>query len=265
MGGKILLIENDIFLGEKIVQTLTNNLYEVVWSKDGTQGFQKISEIKPDLILLDVGMPNMTGYEILTAKTKDAALKDIPVVIISDSGDSVEISRVLALGVRDDLVKVQLTPEEGLAKVKNQLGEKVLDISTGAVPSGASLNGKKILWIEDDEFLSSIITQRLAKEKGIVMSGTKGGDVVGLAEHEMPDIIMLDILLPGMDGMEILKQLKSNGKTKHIPVIVFSNFDDKTKIEQSKDLGAAGFFVKASINLDEIVNEMRKAIAAHPA
>ena len=143
--------------------------------------------------------------------------------------------------------------------------EKILDISTGDAPSGVSLEGKKILWIEDDEFLSSIITQRLAKEKSIVISGTRGEDVVELAGHEMPDIIMLDILLPGMDGMEVLAKLKSNEKTKHIPVIVFSNFDDKTKIEQSKSLGAAGFFVKASINLDEIVNEIKKAISTHPA
>ncbi|MDO8575975.1 MAG: response regulator [bacterium] len=143
--------------------------------------------------------------------------------------------------------------------------EKILDISTGGASSEVSLEGKKILWIEDDEFLSSIIAQRLAKEKGVVVSGTRGEDVVGLAEHEMPDIIMLDILLPGMDGMDVLAQLKSNGKTKHIPVIMFSNFDDKTKVEQSKKLGAAGFFVKASVNLDEIVNEIRKAVSTRSA
>ncbi len=128
-----------------------------------------------------------------------------------------------------------------------------------------SLEGKKILWVEDDDFLSGIIAQRLGKEKSIFINSVRGEEVMGLAEQEAPDIIVLDILLPGMDGIDILARLKANEKTKHIPVIMFSNLDDTSKVEKSKSLGAVGFFLKASVDLDEVVNEIKKAISGHPA
>ncbi len=262
MAERILIIEDDTLLGERLSEILKNNLYEVTWSRDGAHGFQKISETRPDLVLLDIGMPTMTGYEILEAKAKDAALRNIPVIIISNSAEPVEISRVLSLGVKDYLVKVQLTPEEVLEKVKNQLMHSGgLDISTPSASLAISLKGKKILWAEDDEFLSYLIVNRLTQEEPVLINSTKGEEVVGLAEKEMPDIIILDILMPNLDGIEILSRLKANEKTKRIPVIMFTNLDDKSKAEESRKLGAVGFFLKASVNLDEIINEIKTAIS----
>ncbi len=258
---KILIIEDDMLLGELLSKTLRKNLYEVQWSHDGANGLQQIREFRPDLVLLDINLPSMNGYEILDAKAKDAAIKDIPVIVVSNSGEPVEISRILPLGVVDYLVKVQLTPEEVLEKVKNQFAHNERSGSAHDTPRASVLKGKKILWVEDDDFLINLIARKFAKEESILVTSRRGGEVVSLAEKEAPDIIMLDILMPDMDGIEILSHLKANEKTKGIPVIMFSNLDDESKAAECRKLGAVGFFVKAQVNLDEIVNEISKAIS----
>jgi DNA-binding response OmpR family regulator len=260
---KVLIIEDDQLLGELLKETLKKSQYEVEWAEDGVRGMQQIKEFQPDLILLDIAMPRMDGYEVLSAKAKDATMKDIPVIIISNSGEPVEISRVLPLGVTDYLVKVQLTPEEVLEKVRSQFARGTPSApATGGQPATSLLKGRKILWVEDDDFLIGLIARRISKEQSDLITSRKGGDVVALAEKEAPDIIMLDILMPDMDGLEILAHIKANEKTRDIPVIMFSNLDDETKIAECQKLGAAGFFVKAKVDLDEIINEIVRALPA---
>lgn len=265
MQKKILIIEDNALLGELLSETLKKNQYEVLWSEDGAHGLQKIKEFKPDLVLLDIGLPSMNGYEILDAKAKDAAVKDIPVIIISNSGEPVELGRVLPLGVVDYLVKVQLTPEEVLEKVRGQFAHRKSDTHATHASPASSLKGKKILWVEDDDFLIDLIARKFAHEEAVLITSRRGGEVVTLTEKEAPDIIMLDILMPDLDGVEILSRLKANEKTKGIPVIMFSNLDDESKTAECHALGAVGFFVKAKVNLDEIVNEIKTVISHHLA
>lgn len=132
-------------------------------------------------------------------------------------------------------------------------------------PEGAGLaplsTPKKILWVEDDSFLTNIIAQKLSEQHWELLYALEGASALKIAEKEQPDVIVLDILLPGMDGLEVLTQLKANEGTKHIPVLMFSNFDDPTKIEQSKALGAEDFFVKAMTSLETIIAEIQKIVS----
>lgn len=261
---KILIIEDEAFLGELLSGTLKKNGYEVLWAQDGAGGLQRIKDTRPDLVLLDINLPSMNGYEILDAKAKDPAIREIPVIVISNSGQPVEISRVLPLGVTDYLVKVQLTPEEVLEKVRDLFARRIQDAATDDAATEPSLAGKKILWAEDDDFLISILSRRFVKEGLGIVIGKRGDEILTLAEKEMPDIIILDILMPDMDGVEILSRLKENERTKHIPVMMFSNLDDEAKMAECHKIGAASFFVKAKMNPDEIVSEIGKALRQRP-
>lgn len=258
---KILIIEDDELLGELLSQTMKKNGYAVHWAHDGVEGLEAIKAFMPELILLDISMPRMNGYEVLEAKAKEPAIKDIPVIIISNSGEPVEINKVLALGVSDYLVKVQLTPEEVLEKVQSQLAHLDLNTPASSASSKVSLKGKKILWAEDDDFLVSLISQKFTKEGATLFISGRGNAVVPLAEKEMPDIIMLDFLMPELTGLEILTRLKADEKTKHIPVIMFSNLDDESKSAECLKLGAVSYFIKAKMDLDEVMNEIKKVIA----
>ena len=143
---KILIIEDDIFLGDVLVRKLQNDSYDVLLSRDGAEGLKKISEFKPDLILLDIVLPSMNGYEILEAKAKDENIKDIAVIVISNSGQPVEISRVLALGVKDYLVKAQFDPDEVLAKVRSELSKNKSAVEDSG-SDASSLQRKKVMLV----------------------------------------------------------------------------------------------------------------------
>lgn len=262
MAKKILIIEDDVFLGDVLIQKLKTDGYETVLARDGAEGFAKIKEFKPDLVLLDIILPNMNGYEILEGKQKDPDIASIPVIIISNSGQPVEINRALALGVKDYLVKAQFDPEEVLVKVRLQLRGTTETTPTAAkTDSSSDLSGKKIMWVEDDRFLSDIIARKLSTTNCSLVHANDGEEALEILPKEMPDIILLDILLSGMDGFEILKRIKENEKTKAIPVIMLSNLGQKSDIDKGKDLGAARFLIKATVTLDEIVDEIKNVLA----
>src|SRR3989338_11333531 len=104
---RILIIEDDIFLGDVLVKKLNVAGYDARLSRDGVAGLKELRQWKPDLVLLDIILPQMNGYEILEAKQKDRTIASIPVIVISNSGQPVEINRALALGVKDYLVNAQ--------------------------------------------------------------------------------------------------------------------------------------------------------------
>lgn len=259
----ILIIEDDAFLGDVLLEKFKKEGFEAVLSRDGAEGFQKIKELKPDLVLLDIILSNMNGYEILEAKQKDPEIEKIPVIIISNSGQPVEINRALALGVKDYFIKAQFDPEEVMVKVRNFLkknGEGNAQAVDSLKTSSGQLTGKKILWVEDDSFLSEIIARKLAAEKCVLVHAKDAESALSLLEAEKPDIILLDILLPGMSGFELLKKIKAIPAVKDIPVIMLSNLGQESDIEKGNGLGAKRFLVKASLTLDEIIDNMSEVL-----
>ncbi|MEK9154251.1 MAG: response regulator [Patescibacteria group bacterium] len=277
MSKKILIIEDDPFLGEVLVQKLSISGYEATLSQNGAEGLKKMREMKPDLVLLDILLPRMNGYEVMEEKMKDAAIASIPIIIISNSGQPVEISRALSLGAKDYLIKASFNPDEVLAKVRKQIdGAENAPTANGEhknseKKSAKLFSGEKILLVEDDLFLGDIISRKLISEGLDFIRAGDGEEVFKILQTQTPDIILLDILLPIMDGFEILEKLKADPRWKAIPVILFSNLSQKSEIERGMKLGAARFVVKVSMTPSEIVEEVRhvlleaKAAKAAPA
>jgi DNA-binding response OmpR family regulator len=121
MAKKILIVEDDKFLRELMVRKLKNEGYEVLEAIDGEEGLKKIKEIKPDLVLLDLILPGIDGFEVLNQKKEDPKIAKIPVIILSNLGQREDVERGLRLGAMDYLVKANFTPQEIIQKVKNIL------------------------------------------------------------------------------------------------------------------------------------------------
>jgi CheY-like chemotaxis protein len=119
---KILLIEDDKFLRELMNKKLITLGYEVVSAADGESGLVMIKETKPDVVLLDLILPGINGFEVLEKAKQDPEIADIPVVILSNLGQGEDIERGLALGAKDFLVKAHFTPQEIVNKLKSILG-----------------------------------------------------------------------------------------------------------------------------------------------
>lgn len=121
----------------------------------------------------------------------------------------------------------------------------------------ADIKKHKVLIIEDDEFLRSLTAKRLEKEGYTVEVGVDGESGVAVAESKKPDLILLDLLLPGLDGFEVLKRVRANDDLKETPVIIFSNLGQKEDIERAKGLGANDFLIKANFTLDDVVGKIK--------
>ena len=119
---------------------------------------------------------------------------------------------------------------------------------------------KKILFVEDDEFLRTLLLERLKKENLKILVATNGNDAVDRAKNELPSLILLDLILAGKDGFQVLKELKRDGATSNIPVIILSNVGQKEDIEKGLALGAEDYLIKAEFTPAEIVEKIQKVL-----
>jgi DNA-binding response OmpR family regulator len=119
---------------------------------------------------------------------------------------------------------------------------------------------KKILFIEDESALQKTFGDFLEKEGFELISALDGETGLKLAEKETADLILLDLILPKMEGIEVLKKLRENPKTKDIPVIVLTNVDDFEKLEKSLELGVKAYLVKTDFTLEEVLQKIKEEL-----
>ena len=252
-GKKVLIVEDEKVLGEILMTKLRREGYDVQWEMDGEAGLSTMRANKPDLILLDIVMPKKDGYEVLEEMRKDESIKDIPVIVISNSGQPVEIERILKLGVKDYIIKAQFSPDEVLGKMEKYLGGKEAEVKPDPSSSRSKVN---ILVVEDDQFLSSLATSQLTKAGYTVTAAFDGEWGLKAVKEKKPDLVLLDIIMPVMNGFEMLKKMKADPELKDISVIIFSNLGQQQEIDEGKQLGADDFLVKAKFTLREVLEKI---------
>lgn len=244
MKTRILIIEDDPVLGSVITDKLNASGYDASLVTDGAVGIETIRKTHPDIVLLDILIPTKNGYEVMEEISRDESIKNTKVVIISNSGQPVEIERMIKLGAKDYLVKAQFTPEEVLAKVRAQLPQ---------AHDTSALSNKKVLVVEDDKFLSAVLLKKLENEKVAVAHAMTGEEALAKVTDEKPDVILLDLVLPGANGLDILKTIKDNPATKQTPVVILSNLSAQEDMDRAKELGAERFLVKAMSTPEDII------------
>ena len=279
---KILVVEDDSVLRDVLIAKLSKMGYIVSGAEDGEVAMDAMRKDKPDLILLDILMPKKDGMQVMEEINKDENLKGIPIIVVSNSGQPVEVERARSLGARDFLIKAVFEPNEVLEKVDAILGKRsvaqnqsdadvfqqkettqdahVGNATQGNVTTAADSKGLKILVVEDDKFLRELLVRKLYSEGFTVESAIDATAAFEILGRFIPSIILLDLILPGIDGFEILARVKKNNTLVTIPVIILSNLGQKEDIERAMSLGATDFMVKANFTLDEIVNKVRKVV-----
>lgn len=118
----------------------------------------------------------------------------------------------------------------------------------------------KILVVEDEEILLTALSEQL-KQEGFEVIGAKDGmEGVEKAESEKPNLILLDLVMPRLDGMGALKQIKEKSETKDIPVVILTNLSDYDKISDALSLGAMDYLVKANYRLEDLINKIKTVL-----
>lgn len=258
---KILIIEDEKTLMNLIYSKLEKDGYQVIKAFDGEEGLKKIKSDRPDLVLLDIVMPKMNGYEVL-GKIREEGLR-VPVIIISNSGQPVEIEKTRELGAVDFLIKTQFEPAELSKKVKDYLDNNRASNIEDAVftpreDKTVSKLNLNVLLVEDDPFLREICGKKLTKEGYTVYEAADGLQAIKAFAEVKPQIVLLDIILPTVDGFQVLKKIRSDEdrQAAAVPVIMLSNLGQEDDIKRAMDLGASDYLIKAHFTTDEIADRV---------
>jgi DNA-binding response OmpR family regulator len=130
----------------------------------------------------------------------------------------------------------------------------------GADPLQAE--GFKVLVVEDDNFLRDLLARKLGQENCQFTAAIDGENALKLMSENKPSIVLLDLILPGIDGFEVLSQIKQNESIKDVPVVILSNLGQESDIKRARELGADDFLVKANFSIDEVIAKIKELIAS---
>lgn len=252
-GKKILIIEDEAFLSE-MYQTKFESLgYTVLSADNGQAGLDMMRSEKPDIVLLDIIMPVMDGYTVLRNIRQDADLKNTLVVIFSNLGQEEEITKGLQMGADDYLVKSNLTPTELVHKIEVVLAK-------GHSQLGGRMKRIRVLVIEDTKDIIELYTTRFEAEGFEFKVAENGAWGLKLAQQEPWDVILLDLMMPALNGMEALQTIRETPKLKDTPVIVLSNSIDPSEMDDVRKAGATEVFMKARVTPSQVVNRIREVV-----
>lgn len=275
---RILIAEDDALLCDILVDKFEKNGFLVTRAQNGITALELMKAEPPTLAIIDIYMPEKDGITVMQEMSGVPALKNVPVVIISNSTEPQEIERARTLGARDFIVKAVFDPGEVVDRVKDILSNPNQQMSTSAQNSAGSTitshnqstmpeekntetKAKKfVLVVEDDKFLRELLVRKLSAEGFEVENALDGEAATVILKDKTPDIILLDLILPSIDGFEVLSRVRADAKNAKVPVIIFSNLGEKADIDKAMSLGATDFMVKANFTLDEIVAKIHSII-----
>jgi len=246
---KILVVDDEPSIANLIKINLEYEGYEIEVALNGNNAIKKAKEFKPDLITLDVLMPEMNGFQVMEVLKNDPETKNIPVIFISIV-EGVQKERGFYLGAVDFLSK----PIEF-----GELFKTIKEVEQGVAQQVGKEKTKSILVVDDEKDTANYIKEFLSSEGYEVYVAYNGPDAVILSKEKIPDLILLDLNMPGMDGFAVMKILKQDKITEHIPIVVLTGYDLKGYRQRALLYGASEYFTKP-ISEKELIENIKKML-----
>ncbi len=234
----VLTIDDDPAVLELLERSLTREGYRVVAARSGAEGLRLAAEIRPSAITLDVVMPEMDGWQVLRSLKTDPELSATPVVIVTITDD---MARGFALGAADFLVK----PID-----RARLLGVVERIKPRAEPA-------RVLVVEDDDASSEMLTRLLKSAECEVLVARNGVEALKRLEASVPHLMLLDLMMPEMDGFEVVAKVRSDPRWQSIPIVIITAKDLSEEDRARLNGGVARVFRKGTVARDELLRELR--------
>jgi len=260
---KILIIDDDKLAG-RVADMLRNTGYTVFMVKTVVEGLKNIFDVLPHLVILDLAVSGGDAYEILEKKMAEPLVAKIPVFLMSTQVMPINMRRVPENSVTEFIVSLESDPSDIVRLVNRQFGYVIEETkkTDNNTAGGSSSPKKKIFWVEDDKLIGSILEKKYLASGFKLIHVKNGEEALMELAQVVPNVIILDLLLPGMSGFDILQKIRSmKGPIEKVPVMILSNLSKPSDIERAKILGAARFMVKAASSLDQIISEVRTLAA----
>jgi len=233
----ILVIDDDTTVHDLLRRFLEKQGFEVKTAVSGQEGINLAKELKPEAITLDVMMPGMDGWSVLTALKAHPSTANIPVIMMSMVDDQ---NLGYALGAAEYLLK----------PIDSGKLESIL------VKFKPITNSDSILVVEDDPGVRDMLCKQLKTENWKVIEAANGKEALIKLQHYKPQLILSDLMMPEMDGFELVQRLKQKQEWRSIPVIILTAKTITSQDREKLDGGANKIFEKASYQRSSLLHEV---------
>lgn len=265
VGGRVLVVDDQPQNVKLMEARLKASGCEVLKAYNGQDAIRIAHESRPDIVLLDIMMPGMDGYEVCEKLKKDPETALIPIVLVTALEGTEDKVRGLDAGADDFLTKPVnqtelLTRVRSLVKLKRLQEEMKARTNLAYLPEETRAKGKQIILVVDDnEKIAKHCKLVLESEGYEVITAANGTEALKVLDETEPDLIMLDIILPDMDGIKLLGRIKANVLLADVPALIMSVLSDiETKV-RGLETGADDYLVKP-IDKQEMLARVRAAL-----
>jgi two-component system cell cycle response regulator len=270
----LVLVVDDIPANVKLLEIkLTNEYYDVITASDGLEALQKIVAHKPDLVLLDVMMPGMNGFEVCERIKANIEVSHIPIVMVTALSDIADRVRGLEVGA-DDFVSKPINDTALFARVKSLIRIKVLldelrlrdktGKQVGVLGEEensftADVTGAHVVLVEDDMVQGRNIIERLKTSYQVEHFSDPELAAEALKNTLQPDVIVISTMLSDVDGLRLAAQLKNVERLRHVPIIVLVDEEEQHLMLKGLEVGINDY-LSVPLELNEMEARLKTQI-----
>jgi CheY-like chemotaxis protein len=239
----VLVIDDDPSVHEMIERFLTKEGFQVVAALSGQEGLRLAHELKPDAITLDVLMPEVDGWAVLTALKADPDLTDIPVIILTITDNK---HQGYVFGAVDCMTK-PIDRDRLISILKKYRSQT---------------SPYRVLLVEDDDETRELMRRTLEREGWVVAEAQNGRMALDEVTKHRPVLILLDLLMPEMDGFEFVAKLRQNESWRSIPIVVITAKDLTIEDRRLLNSSVTRILQKGAYNRDELLTQLHALVSA---
>lgn len=239
----LLIVDDNAMNRDMLARRLEREGYNITTATGGEEALKLVHEQEFDLILLDILMPDIDGYKVLEQLKADDRTREIPVVMLTAVHEMDSVVRCFEMGVEDYLTKPFNIPFVK-SRISSCLRSATVKENTKGRESKPEDKDHHLLIVDDNAMNRDMLARRLEREGYHITTAAGGRQALELVGGGRFDLILLDILMPDMDGYEVLEKLKNNDATREIPVIMLTAVNEVESVKHCIDMGAEDYLIK---------------------
>ncbi len=273
MSARVLVVD-DILPNVKLLEAkLSSEYYEVITATSGEEALKRVAEDGPDIVLLDVMMPGMDGFEVCRRMKADARMSHIPVVMVTALTDATDRVKGLESGADDflskpvndtalmarvrSLVRLKMTVDEW--KVRETTATTLGVVDEASQTMDGEVASANILVIEDQAFEADKFTETLQRDHHEVTSVSNSMQAIEQVTGGDFDLIIVSLNMLEEDGLRLVSHLKSNDKTRSVPILMVGNEEDMQRIAHGLEIGAHDYILRP-VDRNELLARTRTQV-----
>jgi DNA-binding response OmpR family regulator len=265
---KIIIVEDDPMISEIYQKKFSDSGFEVLTADSGDKVLELAKTENVDAILTDLIMPKMDGFEVIKNLRGGNYDPEIKIIVFSNLSQREDREKSIKLGADGFITKSEYSPSDLVKEIKRLLGQFKEQKRNGERLANGKGNGKKngkqkakkILMIEDEDVFIEMFGEKLRQEGYDVVSASNGAWGYKEAVKDKFDLLIIDMSMPAMSGVEIVEKLKLEEATKNIPIIMLSASASDEERKKVEELGINGFLVKTQVTPSEVFKKVEEIL-----